>query len=173
MTSGPSNAPSSSAIEMNQLELPQHTNSLGTVFGGTIMSWIDVCAAMAAQRHARAVVVTASMDQLDFVAPIVVGQLVNLRALVNYVGRTSMEVGVRVEAENTRTGQRAHAASAYLTFVALDEQTGEPCAVRPLQPHSATEKLRWQEAKARREQRLRLAQERRRLASEHEQRGDL
>jgi acyl-CoA hydrolase len=157
--------PSESVIEMNQLVLPQHTNSLGTVFGGTIMSWIDIGAAMSAQRHARAVVVTASMDQLDFLAPIKGGQLVNLRSAVNYVGRTSMEVGVRVEAEDTLTGERTHAASAYLTFVAIDA-AGAPVEVPRLAPETPEEKLRFEEAKARRQQRLTLASERARLADE-------
>jgi acyl-CoA hydrolase len=158
--------PSQTVMEMNQLVLPQHTNSLGTVFGGTIMSWIDICAAMSAQRHARSVVVTASMDQLDFLAPIKNGQLVNLRSAVNYVGRTSMEVGVRVEAEDTLTGERVHAASAYVTFVAIDA-AGKPVEVPRLTLETADEKLRWDEAKARRQQRLTLAAERRRLAEEH------
>jgi acyl-CoA hydrolase len=159
-------APSSSTVEMNELLLPQHTNGLGTAFGGVIMSWIDICAAMAAQRHARSVVVTASMDQLDFLAPIKSGQLVNLRAMVNYVHRTSMEVGVRIEAEDTLTGDRVHAASAYLTFVALDSD-GQPRKVAPLTPETRAERLRWQEAQARREKRLALARERLRLAREH------
>jgi len=158
--------PSETIIEMNQLVLPQHTNSLGTVFGGTIMSWIDICAAMSAQRHARRVVVTASMDQLDFLAPIKGGELVSLRSVVNYVGRTSMEVGVRVEAEDTLSGERTHAASAYLTFVAIDER-GTPVEVPRLVPQTADEKLRWEEAKARRQQRLTFAAERKRLAEQH------
>jgi acyl-CoA hydrolase len=157
---------SATVIEMNQLVLPQHTNALGTVFGGTIMSWIDICAAMSAQRHARQVVVTASMDQLDFLAPIHGGQLVNLRSMVNYVGRTSMEVGVRVEAENTLTAERVHAASAYLTFVALDASS-RPMPVRPMVPETRKEKLRWEEAQARRAQRLALAHQRRELAERH------
>jgi acyl-CoA hydrolase len=160
------NTPAATQVEMNQLVLPQHTNSLGTVFGGTIMGWIDICAAMSAQRHARAVVVTASMDQLDFLAPIRAGQLVNLRATVNYVGRTSMEVGVRVEAEDTLTGQRVHAASSYLTFVAIDAD-GKPSPVRPLAPATPTERLRWEDAQARRKQRLELARVRRKLAAQH------
>lgn len=158
--------PSASVVEMNQLVLPPHTNALGTVFGGTIMSWIDVCAAMSAQRHARRVVVTASMDQLDFLAPIRSGQLVNLRSMVNYVGRTSMEVGVRVEAEDVLTGDRVHAASAYLTFVALDG-SARPVVVRPMVPGTRHEKLRWEEAKARRAQRLAFAHHRRELAEKH------
>lgn len=162
----PARAPSETVIEMNQLVLPQHTNSFGTAFGGTIMSWIDICAAMSAQRHARSVVVTASMDQLDFLVPIKNGQLVNLRARVNYVGRSSMEVGVRIEAEDTLTGERVHAASAYVTFVALDEH-GKAKPVRALAPATADEMLCWEEAKVRRRQRLELANERRRLAEEH------
>ncbi len=160
--------PAASVVEMNQLVLPQHTNSLGTVFGGTIMGWIDICAAMSAQRHCRQVVVTASMDQLDFLSPIKGGQLVNLRATVNYVGRTSMEVGVRVEAEDTLTGVRTHAASAYLTFVAIDA-SGTPVAVRPLAPQSHIEKLRCKEGAARRQTRLSLARQRRALAKAHQQ----
>ena len=83
-------SPSASSVEMNELMLPQHANALGTAFGGVIMSWIDICAAMAAQRHARCIVVTASMDSIDFLAPISVGDVVNLQAMVNYVGRTSI-----------------------------------------------------------------------------------
>ncbi|MBM4374744.1 MAG: acyl-CoA thioesterase [Deltaproteobacteria bacterium] len=148
---------------MSQIVLPQHTNALGTAFGGTIMSWVDICAALAAQRHSRRAVVTASMDQLDFVAPIRAGQMVSLRAMVNYAGRTSMEVGVRIEAEDMLTGERVHAASAYLTFVALDE-AHRPCAVRALVPETEEEKLRWAEAQVRRQQRLELATRRKELA---------
>ena len=160
------NPPENTRIEMNQLVLPPHTNANGTAFGGTIMSWIDICAGMSAQRHSRRMVVTASMDQLDFKAPITLGQLVTLRSIVNYVGRTSMEIGVRVEAENTLTGERVHAASAYLTFVALDAD-GNPTEVPRLELQTARETLRWKEAKARRAQRLALAQERDQLAKEH------
>lgn len=156
-------SPSRTIVEMNQIVLPQHTNALGTAFGGTIMSWVDVCAALSAQRHCRRTVVTASMDQLDFVAPIRAGQLVCLRSMVNYAGRTSMEVGVRIEAEDMLSGERVHAASAYLTFVALDEER-KPCAVPPLVPESEEEKLRWAEAEVRRQQRLELAARRRELA---------
>jgi acyl-CoA hydrolase len=139
---------------MNQIVLPQHTNAYGTAFGGTIVSWVDICAAMSAQRHARSVVVTASMDQLHFVAPIKMGELVCLRAMVNFVGKTSMEVGVRVEAEDVTGGRRFHAVSAYLTFVALDAD-GKKQRVPALEPRSAEEKRRWRQAEARR--RLRLA----------------
>ena len=158
--------PSDSGIEMNELVLPTHTNALGTIFGGQIMAWIDVAAAMAAMRHARRQCVTASMDALDFIAPVRLGDLVNLKAMVNYVGRTSLEVGVRVEAEDPRTGHREHAASAYLTFVAIDPE-GRPVPVRPLEPSTPGERLRYDEALARRQQRLALASERSRLRAEH------
>ncbi|MEM9691450.1 MAG: acyl-CoA thioesterase [Myxococcota bacterium] len=157
--------PAETRVEMNQIVLPQHTNALGTAFGGTIMSWIDICAAMSAQKLARRTVVTASMDQLDFVAPIRLGQMVRLVSMVNYVGRTSMEVGCRVEAEETLSGETAHAASAYLTFVAIDAEGGA-VSVRRLVPETPQERLRWQEAEARRAQRLELARRREELASQ-------
>lgn len=167
----PSHTPSRTIVEMNQLVLPQHTNAHGTAFGGTIMGWIDICAAMSAQRYARRAVVTASIDQIDFLEPIRLGQLVNLRSMVNYVGRTSMEVGVRVDAEDTLTGDRVHALSAYVTFVALDGR-GKPVEVPRLSLETPTERLRWDEAKARRDRRLALAEERRRLAALHEDRDE-
>jgi acyl-CoA hydrolase len=168
--SGAPNTPSKTRVEMNQIVLPQHTNALGTAFGGTVVSWIDVCAALAAQRHCRRIVVTASMDQLDFLAPIRQGQMVTLLATVNFVGRTSMEVGVRVDCEDLLTGQRAHAASAYLTFVALDEH-GKPAPVPPLSPETPEEKLRWAEGEVRRAHRLELARRRRELADKHRNQG--
>ena len=113
-------SPSESFTEMNQIVLPPHTNALGTAFGGTVIAWIDICAAMAAQRHSRSSVVTASMEAVDFIAPIRLGDLVNLRATVDSVGRSSMVVGVRVETEDLTTGERAHAANAHVTFVALN-----------------------------------------------------
>jgi acyl-CoA hydrolase len=160
--------PSTSAIEMNEIVLPVHANNIGTAFGGVIMSWIDVCAAMAATRHARHTVVTASMDAVDFIAPVHVGDHVCLKAMVNAVGRTSMEVGVRVEAEEPLSGRRVHAVSAYLTFVALDA-AGDPTPVPPLVTETPEERLRMDEAGARRTKRLELAAERRRLAHEQAQ----
>ena len=157
---------SDSMVEMNHLLLPQDTNNLGTAFGGTIMAWIDLCASMVAQRHARSVVVTASMDRIDFITPIRAGHHVTLKGMVNYVGRSSMEIGVRVESEDPLTGIRGHAASAYLTFVALGEG-GKPRSVPPLLLSTRLERLRYDEAKARRNQRLLLAEERRKLAHAH------
>ena len=161
----PTGTPRSSVVEMNELVLPQHTNNHGTAFGGVIMSWIDICAALSAQRYARRAVVTASMDQLDFIAPIRQGHVVILKGIVNHVGRTSIEVGVRVESEDPLTGDMAHAASAYVTFVALDAN-GKPTEVPRLVCETDRERLRAQQAEARRSQRLLFAAERRRLEEE-------
>src|SRR5262245_5016010 len=110
---------SQSLTYMSELVLPSHTNALDSIFGGVIVSWIDIAAAISAQRHARMPVVTASIDAMNFVAPVYKGWIVNLKAAVNFVSKTSMEVGVRVDAENPIMGKTFHTASAYLTFVAL------------------------------------------------------
>ncbi len=146
-------AVSSSQVIMTQLVLPSHTNSLDTVFGGTVMSWIDICAAIAAQRHSNCEVVTASIDQLNFIAPIKRGWVVNLKASVNFTSRTSMEIGVRVDAENPKTDEMFHTASAYLTFVALGAD-GKPTAVPGLELISDVEIRRYTAAENRRQQRL-------------------
>ena len=117
------------------------------------MSWIDISAAIAAQRHSNQSVVTASIDQLNFIAPIKKGWIVNLKASVNFVSRTSMEVGVRVEAENPITSELFHTASAYLTFVAVDA-AGRPTGVPSLTLESDVERRRFAAAKKRRDQRL-------------------
>ena len=146
-------APSSSQVVMTQLVLPSHTNALDTIFGGTVMSWIDIAAAIAAQRHAALPVVTASIDRLDFIAPIKIGWVVNLKASVNFCSRTSMEIGVRVDAENPMTGEMFHTSSAYLTFVALGGN-GRPSKVPELDPQTEAEKRRFRDAQKRREIRL-------------------
>lgn len=144
---------SQSRVVMTEMVLPTHTNSLQTVFGGVIMSWIDIAAAIAAQRHSSRAVVTASIDELHFLRPIFTGWVVNLMASVNYVSKTSMEIGVRVEAENPLSQQRYHTASAYLTFVALDE-SGKPVHVNALIPESEQDKKRMKAAEERRRLRL-------------------
>ena len=144
---------SASQVVMTQLVLPTHTNALGSIFGGTIMSWIDVAAAIAAQRHSGKEVVTASIDSLSFIAPVYKGWVVNLRASVNFTSRTSMEVGVRVDAENPQTGESFHTASAYTTFVALDSRS-KPTLVPGLNLKTDDEKRRFAAAQQRREQRL-------------------
>jgi acyl-CoA hydrolase len=151
-------APGESAVSMSEFVLPTHANVLGNIFGGQIMSWIDIAAAIAAGKHARKICVTASIDALHFEAPVKIGQVVHIRAMVNYVGKTSMEVGVRVDAEDLITGETRRTARAYTTFVAVDEK-GQPTAVPPLVPQSAEEKRRFAEAQARRESRIRLASE--------------
>jgi acyl-CoA hydrolase len=144
---------SASQTTMTEIVLPSHTNALDSIFGGTIVSWVDICAAIAAQRHSRCQVVTASIDALQFVQPVFKGWVVNLKASVNYTGRTSMEVGVRVDAENPITGECFHTASAYLTFVALDENR-KPVEVPPVLPETPDQIRRFNEAKARRQARL-------------------
>ncbi len=144
---------SQSRVIMTQLVLPGDTNSLGSIFGGTIMSWIDICAAIAAGRHCQKQVVTASIDSLSFVAPVYLGWIVNLKASVNYVARTSMEVGVRVDAENVKTGEFFHTSSAYLTFVCISPE-GVPEEVPELVLETEDDRRRYAQAKDRREQRL-------------------
>jgi acyl-CoA hydrolase len=150
--------PRDSMVTMTEIVLPSHANALGTIFGGRIVSWIDIAGAIAAGRHARRVVVTASIDALNFVAPVKVGHVVHIRATVNFAGRTSMEVGVRVDSENPVTGEMRHTATAYTTFVALDDH-GKPTPVPPVLPETPEEKRRFEQAKVRRESRMRLAEE--------------
>ena len=138
---------------MTELVHPTHTNALGSIFGGTIMSWVDICAAIAAQRHCSMPVVTASIDALNFIAPVYKGWIVNLKASVNYVSRTSMEVGVRVDAENPIEKKTFHTASAYLTFVALDV-AGKPTPVPGLKTETPEQVRRFKAAEERRQSRL-------------------
>jgi uncharacterized protein (TIGR00369 family) len=138
---------------MAQQMNPQDANPAGNVHGGVIMKLIDSVAWAVAVRHARSNSVTASIDRLDFHNPVFVGDYVTLRASMNFVGRTSMEVGVRVESENLISGERRHTASAYLTFVALDGN-GRPVVLPPLILETDEEHRRNREAKTRRETRL-------------------
>ncbi|HEX8724664.1 MAG TPA: acyl-CoA thioesterase [Gemmatimonadaceae bacterium] len=139
--------------ESSQLMMPQDANNLGHVFGGVVLSMMDKTAAIAALRHCRTSVVTASIDRVDFREPIHLGDLLVMKASVNYVGRTSMEVGVRVEAENLLTGERRHTNSCYLTFVAVD-RNGRPVEVPELKPETPMELRRYDAAEARRRRRL-------------------
>jgi acyl-CoA hydrolase len=132
---------------------PTDANAAGFVHGGVLMKLIDEVAGLAAIRHSRERVVTAAADRLTFLLPIHVGQLVTLRASVNAAWRTSVEVGVRVEAESPRTGTVQHSNSAYLTMVAVDDQ-GRPIAIPPLVPATAEERRREQDAQVRRTNRL-------------------
>lgn len=145
--------PLTTRTEMTWIVMPGQTNAIGSVFGGQIMAWIDVCAAVAAQRFTRANVVTVGMDQLSFKEAIRQGQIVVLQAMVNWSGTSSMEVGVRVEREDPLTGVRVHTSTAYLTFVALNED-GRPMAIPSLAPRTDEQRRRYREAKVRRQVRL-------------------
>jgi acyl-CoA hydrolase len=133
--------------------MPQHANILGHVFGGVILSMMDRTAAVVAIRHARSSCVTVSVDRVDFREPIHLGDLVIMKASVNFAGRTSMEIGVRVESENIITGVRRHTNSCYLTFVAVD-RNGRPVAVEPLIPETSEDRRRNAAAGERRRRRL-------------------
>jgi acyl-CoA hydrolase len=144
---------SESVSEYSEFALPTDANTLGNVLGGKVMHLVDLAAALAAVRHARCPVVTASVDQMTFLHPVHIGQLIILKSSVNRVFRTSMEVGVRVQVENLFTGQRRHTSSAYLTFVAIDPKGGR-VPIAPVIPETADEKRRFAEAEERRAHRL-------------------
>ena len=144
-----------SQSEYSEIALPNDANPLGNLLGGRVMHLVDLAGAIAAARHARTPVVTASVDYMTFLHPIHIGQLVMLKSSVNRVFRTSMEVGVKVWVEDLRTGLRRHTSSAYLTFVAIDANH-ERVPVAPVIPETDEEKRRFEEAGARREYRLAL-----------------
>jgi len=142
-----------SISEYSEFALPNDANTLGNVLGGKVMHLVDLAAALAAVRHSRCSVVTASVDHMNFLHQIHIGQLIILRSSVNRVFRTSMEVGVRVEVENLVSGEIRHTSSAYLTFVAIDK-TGNRVAVPQVIPETEEEKRRYEEAGERRTYRL-------------------
>ena len=137
-----------SQVIMHELVLPNDTNILGNILGGKVMHYMDICAAMSAYKHARKPVVTASVDRLNFLAPAKMGDIIILKSLVNYVSKTSMEVGVKIESENPLTGKVKHTASAHLTFVALNKNN-RPTSVDPIIPESDDEVRRYDRAKER------------------------
>lgn len=149
----PSRTCRESQHETSEIMMPQHANNLGHVFGGVILSMMDRTAAVAAIRHARNACVTVSIDRVDFREPIHLGDLVVMKASVNFAGRTSVEVGVRVEAEDLITGARRHTNSCYMTFVAVD-RNGRPMPVPAVVPETADEKRRHAAAQERRRVRL-------------------
>ena len=144
---------SDSVVVMHELVLPNDTNVLGNVLGGRVMHLMDICAAMSAYKHARRPVVTASVDHLDFLAPAKKGDIVILKSSVNYVRKTSMEVGVRIEAETPLTGKVHHTATAYLTFVALNDNN-KPTRIPCLNPETDKEKYRFKEGQRRHKERI-------------------
>jgi acyl-CoA hydrolase len=145
--------PRESEVVISELMMPQHANVMGNVFGGVLLGLVDKVAAVAAVRHARRPCVTVSVDRVDFREPIRVGELVTAFGRVNFAGRTSMEVGVKVIAENVLTGDRRHTNSCYLTYVALDDD-GRPTAVPPVIPETEDEKRRYVRAQHRRTNRV-------------------
>jgi acyl-CoA hydrolase len=142
-----------SASEYLELALPNDANGLGNVLGGKVMHLVDLAAAMAGMRHARQPIVTASVDSLHFLHPVHIGELIMLRSSVNRVFRSSMEIGVKVTTEKLLTGERLHTCSAYLTFVAVDQE-GRAIAVPPVIPETEDEIRRYRQAGERREYRL-------------------
>ena len=142
-----------STVSVIQFMTQHDANIAGNVHGGVIMKLIDNTAGIAAFRHPGTNVVTASIDRLDFHSPVFIGDLLHVKASINLVGRTSMEIGVRIEAEDAKTGCRRHTASAYLTFISLDEN-GKPAPVPPINPETEIEKRRHEEALERRKIRL-------------------
>lgn len=142
---------------MTQIVMPMHTNgAAGIMFGGIMMQWIDVCAGVAAMRHSAGAVLTASVDRLDFLSPVRVGEIVVLTAQVNYTARTSMEVGCRVETEDMYTGTRRYVTKSYLTFVAVDDH-GRPRPIKPIELVTEDDRQRHSDAEFRRSERLRAA----------------
>lgn len=147
--------PSASTTRVTQVMQPPDANAAGFVHGGSIMKLVDTTAGVAAIRHSGSRVVTAQVDTLSFLAPVHIGDIINVVASVNQAWRTSMEVGVRVERENPLTGERVHTTSAYLTMVAVDRE-GRPTPVPPVVPETEEELRRQREADLRREERIRL-----------------
>ena len=145
--------PRESETIMSELMMPQHANIMGNVFGGVVLALVDRVAAVAAIRHAGKPCVTVSVDKVDFREPIHVGELLTAYARVNFAGRTSMEVGVKIIAENVLTGEKRHTNSCYVTYVALDAK-GRPTAVPPIVPENADEKRRYDRAAKRRATRV-------------------
>ena len=153
--------PEDTRVEMTQLVLPSHTNNHGTAFGGQIAAWVDICAAVSAQRFCRMPVVTASMDALHFLHPVQKGMVVILKSTVNSAWNTSMEIGVRIESEHPLTGERLHCCSAYLTFVAIDENGQKQPLPRLNCDHNQQWVRRRNEAQERRDLRLKVREIRR------------
>lgn len=145
--------PPRTPVLMTEIVLPSHTNAHGTIFGGVVMGWIDVAGAIAASRYSRSAVVTVSIDYLHFIVPVKIGYTVLIHADVTYAGKTSMEVEVLVEAENSITGEVRKATTAFLTYVAVDE-FGRPKKVPPFVARNDAEKKRFHEAEKRRALRL-------------------
>jgi len=154
-----------SQITLNQFMLPQHANPLGNIHGGIIMKLADEAGGLCAARHAQHPAVTVAIDSMTFLSPVQIGNLLTLHASVNWVGRTSIEVGVRVLAENPLTGEHTHTNSAFMVYVAIDSH-GQPVEVPPLILETDEERRRWTEAEVRQKRRLERQQEKERRRGE-------
>jgi len=146
-------SPGDSQVEMTELVLPNDTNLLGNLLGGRLMHWIDIAGAMAASRHSNRTVATVALDSLDFRHPVRMGEMIILKAKLTWAGKTSMEVTVKVYAENLKTGKVIQTNRAFVTYVALDDE-GKPTAVPPLYPETDEEKKDYIDAELRRNERL-------------------
>lgn len=147
-------APSESATVLLRVMMPMDANTAGNVFGGAILKLIEEAAWLSALKHAHSNLVTKCIERLDFLSPVYIGDVLRLESCINYVGKTSMEIGVRVEAENPMTGEIRHTGTAFLTYVALGKD-GKPQPVPPMKPITDEEKRRWADADARKITRLR------------------
>ena len=154
MVEGKGMTPAESYVSVTRIMLPMDANPMGNVFGGTILGLIEETAWLAAIRHARCNLVTASIDRMDFLAPAYIGDILHFKASVNYVHKTSMEVGVRVEAEKPSTGEVRHTGTCFLTYVALGKD-GKPMPIPTLLLKTEEDKRRWDEAEQRQKARLR------------------
>ena len=155
----PGKCSSDSEVTLSQQMMPSDANPLGNIHGGSIMKLIDEAGGLAAMRHARRPVVTVAMDSITFLSPVRVGHLLTLRARVNWIGKSSIEVGVHVEAENPVTGEIAHTNSAFAVFVAMDD-AGHPSSVPPLILETEEDRRRWKEGEERQEIRLQRSRKR-------------
>lgn len=153
---------SDSKVQIAQVMMPEHSNAAGNVHGGYILKLVDQAGAIVAARHTHQNCVTASVDRMDFISPVYIGNLVFAMASINYTGKTSMEIGVRIEAECLKTGTHTHVGSAYLTFVALDEND-KPTEIPQIIIETDEEKRRFNDAKKRREIRLEQAKKHRHI----------
>lgn len=153
---------SESQIETSYLMMPQHANPAGKIYGGTILAMADAVAYMCAARHSSPNCVTVGVDQMDFREPINIGEMLTFKAAVNYVGKTSMEIGIRIEAEDLQTGERRHTNSCYFTMVSLDKN-GKPMPAPALITETAGEKRRFEEGRIRREHSKELFEKRKAL----------
>ena len=153
MTSAPANKTRDNQVLMTEIVMPQHTNPIGVIFGGVVMSWIDIASAIAAGRHCKTHVATASIDAIQFIKPIHLGWIVTIRASINRVWNSSMEIGLHLRAENPLAEEEFHSASAYVTMVALDEN-GKSVKVPELVVETEDEIRRHRQAGERRAQRL-------------------